>query len=85
MKARQKKVYQSATNENHLILSYKNAATAFNGEKKAQFTGKGRLNNEISSLLFKALQNKGIQSHFIKRLDSVTQMVQKTDIIPLEW
>lgn len=44
-----KKVYQSDTNENHLILSYKNAATAFNGEKKAQFTGKGRLNNEISS------------------------------------
>lgn len=79
-----KKVYQSDANENHLILSYKNAATAFNGEKKAQFTGKGRLNNEISSLLFKALQNKGIQSHFIKRLDSVTQMVQKTDIIPLE-
>lgn len=36
-----KKVYQSDTDENHLILSYKNDATAFNGEKKAQFTGKG--------------------------------------------
>lgn len=79
-----KKVYQSDTNENHLILSYKNDATAFNGEKKAQFTGKGRLNNEISSLLFKALEDKGIPSHFIKRLDSTTQIVQKTDIIPLE-
>ncbi|MCT1903565.1 phosphoribosylaminoimidazolesuccinocarboxamide synthase [Oceanobacillus sojae] len=79
-----KKVYQSDTNENHLILSYKNDATAFNGEKKAQFTGKGRLNNEISSLLFKALENKGIPSHFIKRLDATTQIVQKTDIIPLE-
>ncbi|GIO22800.1 phosphoribosylaminoimidazolesuccinocarboxamide synthase [Oceanobacillus sp. J11TS1] len=79
-----KKVYQSDTNVNHLILSYKNDATAFNGEKKAQFYGKGRLNNEISSLLFKALEDKGIQSHFIKRLDSSTQIVQKTDIIPLE-
>lgn len=79
-----KKVYQSDTDENHLILSYKNDATAFNGEKKAQFTGKGRLNNEISSLLFQALDNKGIPSHFIERLDSTTQIVQKTDIIPLE-
>ncbi|WP_368655039.1 phosphoribosylaminoimidazolesuccinocarboxamide synthase [Ornithinibacillus sp. 4-3] len=79
-----KKVYQSSMNENHLILSYKNDATAFNGEKKAQFTGKGRLNNEISSILFKALEERGIESHFIKQLDSITQMVQKTDIIPLE-
>lgn len=79
-----KQVYQSDTNENHLILLYKNDATAFNGEKKDQFIGKGRLNNEISSHLFKALQEKGIQSHFIKKLDTTTQIVQKTEIIPLE-
>ncbi|MBT2600566.1 MULTISPECIES: phosphoribosylaminoimidazolesuccinocarboxamide synthase [unclassified Oceanobacillus] len=79
-----KKVYQSSEDEHQLVLSYKNDATAFNGEKKSQFEGKGRLNNEISSLIFQRLHEVGIKTHFIKRLDSTQQIVQKTNIIPLE-
>lgn len=79
-----KKVYQSSEDEHQLVLSYKNDATAFNGEKKSQFEGKGRLNNEISSLIFQRLHEAGISTHFIKRLDSTQQIVQKTSIIPLE-
>lgn len=79
-----KKVYQSSEDEHQLVLSYKNDATAFNGEKKSEFEGKGRLNNEISSLIFQRLHEAGIKTHFIKRLDSTQQIVQKTNIIPLE-
>jgi phosphoribosylaminoimidazole-succinocarboxamide synthase len=65
-------------------IEYKDSATAFNGEKKASIDGKGRLNNEITSLLFSKLQELGIDSHFIKKVSETEQLVKKVDIIPLE-
>jgi len=66
------------------IVEYKDSFTAFNGEKKATMSGKGQLNNKISSKLFGYLKSKGIKSHFIKQLDDVHQAVTKVSIVPLE-
>ncbi|WP_156291019.1 phosphoribosylaminoimidazolesuccinocarboxamide synthase [Oceanobacillus salinisoli] len=79
-----KKVYQAKGQPGKLVLSYKNDATAFNGEKKATFVGKGRLNNEISSRIFEYLRDHGMESHFIEQLNETEQLVNKTEIIPLE-
>ncbi|CAG5330203.1 phosphoribosylaminoimidazole-succinocarboxamide synthetase [Streptococcus pneumoniae] len=38
--------------ENLIISTYKDQATAFNGVKKEQIAGKGVLNNQISSFIF---------------------------------
>ena len=46
--------------------------------------GKGRLNNEISSLLFMKLEEAGIANHFIKKLSPTEQLVKSVTIIPLE-
>lgn len=70
--------------EQSVLIEYKDSATAFNGQKKADITGKGRLNNEITSLLFLKLKEKGIPSHFIKRLSETEQLVKRVTIIPLE-
>lgn len=78
-----KKIYQT-DDEKIVLVEYKDSATAFNGEKKAVITGKGRLNNEITSLLFLQLKEKGIESHFIKKISSTEQLVKKVEIIPLE-
>jgi phosphoribosylaminoimidazole-succinocarboxamide synthase len=78
-----KRVYQT-DDENLVWLEYKDSATAFNGEKKAQITGKGRLNNEITSLIFSKLEQEGIASHFVKKLSETEQLVKKVRIIPLE-
>ncbi|MFC4736663.1 phosphoribosylaminoimidazolesuccinocarboxamide synthase [Bacillus daqingensis] len=67
-----------------LRIAYKDDATAFNGEKKEVLTGKGRLNNEISSLIFERLQEEGIASHFIRRLSETEQLVHPVEIVPLE-
>ncbi len=78
-----KRIY--ATNEAEVVwVAYKDSATAYNGEKKATITGKGRLNNEITSLLFDYLKSAGIESHFIKKLSSTEQLVKRVSIIPLE-
>jgi phosphoribosylaminoimidazole-succinocarboxamide synthase len=78
-----KQIY--ATNDEQVVwIEYKNSATAFNGVKKAEIEGKGRLNNEITSLIFMKLKEKGIESHFIERLSETEQLVKKVTIIPLE-
>jgi phosphoribosylaminoimidazole-succinocarboxamide synthase len=78
-----KRIYRT-DDEQVVLVEYKDSATAFNGEKKAEITGKGRLNNEITSLLFLMLKEKGIESHFIKRISETEQLVKKVKIIPLE-
>ena len=78
-----KRVY-STENSEEVWVEYKDSATAFNGEKKAEIGGKGVLNNEISSLLFSKLKDKGIGSHFIERISENEQLVKRVDIIPLE-
>ncbi|MBM7108472.1 Phosphoribosylaminoimidazole-succinocarboxamide synthase [Brevibacillus laterosporus] len=65
-------------------VAYKDDATAFNGEKKGTIVNKGRWNNQISAILFKALTEKGIANHFIGLLSETEQLVKKVDIIPLE-
>ena len=78
-----KQIY--ATNDEQVVwIEYKDSATAFNGVKKAEIQGKGRLNNEITSLIFMKLKEKGIESHFIERLSETEQLVKKVSIIPLE-
>ncbi|MDC3417485.1 phosphoribosylaminoimidazolesuccinocarboxamide synthase [Aquibacillus salsiterrae] len=79
-----KQVFEVEGNDTHLILSYKNDATAFNGQKKAQFVGKGRYNNLISAKVFEFLKSKGVESHFERSLNDTEQFVQKTRIVPLE-
>lgn len=74
-----------ATDEQGILwVEYKDSATAFNGEKKEEITGKGILNNKITSLIFTKLQEAGIASHFVKQLSDHEQLVQSVSIIPLE-
>jgi phosphoribosylaminoimidazole-succinocarboxamide synthase len=78
-----KRIY-STDDENVVLVEYKNSATAFNGVKKAEIEGKGRLNNQITSLIFVKLKEQGIDSHFIKQISETEQLVKKVKIIPLE-
>ncbi|MCM3005910.1 phosphoribosylaminoimidazolesuccinocarboxamide synthase [Priestia koreensis] len=78
-----KRIY--ATSEDQLLwLEYKNDATAFNGQKKAEIDGKAVLNNEISSLLFDMLHENNISTHFVQKLSTNEQLVKQVTIIPLE-
>ena len=74
-----------ATEDEHILfVSYKNSATAFNGEKKEEIEGKGILNNKITTILFKKLKERGIDSHFVEQISENEQLVRKVEIIPLE-
>ncbi|HGM3507172.1 phosphoribosylaminoimidazolesuccinocarboxamide synthase [Clostridioides sp. ZZV15-6383] len=78
-----KQVY-STDNENEYVVYYKDDATAFNGEKKAEISSKGILNNKISTIIFEMLKENNINTHFIKSLSDREMLVKKVDILPLE-
>ncbi|KEH89421.1 phosphoribosylaminoimidazole-succinocarboxamide synthase [Clostridium novyi A str. 4570] len=78
-----KKVYE-AEDKDHVIIYYKDDATAFNGAKKSQIDHKGILNNNITSAIFEMLHEKGIETHFEKKLNEREQLCKKVEIVPLE-
>ncbi|WP_457592230.1 phosphoribosylaminoimidazolesuccinocarboxamide synthase [Hydrogenimonas sp.] len=67
-----------------LLAEFKDDLTAFNGEKHSQEKGKGALNNEISTELFKLLERAGIPTHFVDMPDANHMLVKKVDIILIE-
>lgn len=78
-----KKVYKT-DDDNYVVIYYKDSATAFNGEKKAEIDDKGILNNNITSALFNLLEEKGIKTHFVKKLNEREQLCKKVEIVPVE-
>jgi len=78
------KIMYSTDNKDEIRVYYKDDATAFNGIKKAQIENKGILNNSITTALFEILEQKGIKTHFIKKLSDREQLCKKVEIIPLE-
>lgn len=67
-----------------VILEFKDDATAFNGQKKASITDKGRVNNAIGTKLMGAVADAGIATHFVARLDERRLLVKKVEIVPVE-
>lgn len=78
-----KKVFRTE-DANKYIIEYKDDATAFNGVKKGTIVGKGIINNKMSALLFKLLEEKGIPTHFIELLSDREMLVKDVKILPLE-
>lgn len=70
--------------DGQLRVEYKDEVTAGNGAKKDTMIGKGKLNNQITSIIFDYLTHNHIDNHFIKQLSQTEQLVQQVDIIPLE-
>src|SRR3981189_741232 len=67
-----------------LIQHFKDDATAFNAKKHEIIEGKGVLNNRISEYVFQHLNDIGVPTHFIKRLNMREQLIREVEIIPLE-
>lgn len=67
-----------------LIQRFKDSATAFNAEKKAEFAGKGELNNRIASMVFRFLEERGVPSHYLDTVNKRDMRIRKVSIIPLE-
>ena len=78
-----KKVY-STKDENLVIVSYKDQATALNGKKVGTIKGKGKINNKLTNHFMKILEKEGIPTQFVEEISDTETVVKKVEIIPLE-
>ena len=89
--ARGKKIFDGkaktllkGTEPGTLIQFFKDDATAYNAQKHDIIAGKGVLNNRLSEFFMTGLNDMGIPTHFIKRLNMREQLIRSVEIIPLE-
>ena len=78
-----KRVFASA-DPDRVLVEFKNDATAFNAQKKAQLENKGRLNCQISARLFELLEREGVPTHYCGLVGETWMQVRRVEIIPLE-
>lgn len=76
-----KKIYLTS-DENLIWIEYLDQATALNGARKDQISGKGELNNQITSAIFRYLTQRGIKNHFIEQLSKTEQISKKSTNYP---
>ena len=67
------------------IQHFKDHATAFNNQKQSTIEGKGILNNRISEHILSSLNQIGIETHLIKRINMREQLIKLVEIIPIEF
>jgi len=78
-----KKIYKTSKSK-YYIQEFKDSATAFDGTKKDTIASKGIVNNNISSTIFKLLEQKGIKTHFVAQMDDRQMLIKPVEIIKTE-
>ena len=67
-----------------VLIQYEDKVTAGNGRKVDFPEGKGKVCMEISEILFKKVEEAGIQTHYIDTIPVSIMSCKKVDIIPIE-
>ncbi|MCY0872576.1 MAG: phosphoribosylaminoimidazolesuccinocarboxamide synthase [Acidithiobacillus caldus] len=67
-----------------LVLFFKDDTSAFDGEKREQLARKGEINNAFNAYIQTYLQEHGVPTHFLRRLDARRSLVRRLDMIPVE-
>ena len=77
-----KKVLQAET-DNQVVLEFKDSKTQFDGEKRAEFKGKGAMRLSLTKIIFEYLESYNIPTHWGKILGENTVRVKKLDMLPI--
>jgi len=71
-------------NPDKVLIQYEDRVTAGNGKKELWVENKGRICCEISAIIFKKLEEEGINTHYLDTFPVSIMSCKKVDIIPLE-
>ena len=71
-------------NPDNVVVRFKDDITAFYGIKRANIMNKGRLTCDISSMVLGYLNDNGINTHFIERVDDDGQLCRVVEHVPVE-
>ena len=79
------KILYAGQEKGTAIQHFKDQATAFNNQKQSTIEGKGILNNRISEHILSSLNQIGIETHLVKRINMREQLIKLVEIIPIEF
>ena len=89
--ARRKKVYEGKAKTLYegpepgtLVQYFKDETSTHEHSEQVSIAGKGVLNNRISEYIMTRLNEVGIPTHFMRRLNMREQLVKEVEIIPVE-
>ncbi|WP_109464861.1 phosphoribosylaminoimidazolesuccinocarboxamide synthase [Albibacillus kandeliae] len=89
--ARRKKIYEGkgkilyeGPEPGTIVQYFKDDAAPFHSQGQDVVEGKGVLNNRLSEFFMSGLNQIGVPTHFIRRLNMREQLVRTCEIIPLE-
>lgn len=68
----------------HLLLSFRNDTSAFDGKKMTELARKGAVNNQFNAWVMTQLAQAGIPTHFVRLLSAHESLVLNLDMVPVE-
>lgn len=78
-----KQIYKTES-DSHVIVRFKDDATAFYNIKRAKIENKGRITADISSMVLEYLNNNGVSTHFVERVGDDGQLCRVVDHVDVE-
>jgi phosphoribosylaminoimidazole-succinocarboxamide synthase len=79
-----KTIFAVKGKENFLLQEFKDQLTAFNAQKVEQLSGKGNINCQITTLIFKYMQDKGVATHFVESVGDSAFITKKLKMVAIE-
>ena len=76
-----KKVY-ATDDPDKAVVFFKDEAMAFHGLKRGRILGKGEVNNAVCEHLYTLLQQHGIETHFLEKIDARHSLVKRCEMLP---
>ena len=78
-----KNLYEVADHPELVWQEFRNSLTAFNAQKKGEFTGKGSINRDITSIIFRYL-GQHLKTHWIQDVGETEMVTQRLKMLKLE-
>ena len=78
-----KQIYRTES-DNHVVVRFKDDASAFYNIKRAKIENKGRLTSDISSTVLEYLNSHGVNTHFVERVGDDGQLCRVVEHVDVE-
>ena len=79
-----KRIYSYPQDEQLAYMVSKDQITAGDGARRNELEGKSRWSTTTTANVFRLLNEAGINTHFVKKVDEVTMLVKRCEMLPIE-
>ncbi len=78
-----KNIYHVKDHPELVWQEFRNSLTAFNAQKRGEFTGKGSINRDITSIIFRFL-SRTMKTHFVANVGAAEMITHRLEMLKLE-